>query len=442
MPALPLPPVLHNPKRSKDNRSGRSGWYEYYAGFSPTFVDDALAFASAEPGTDRILDPWNGSGTTTEVATRKGFDSIGFDLNPVTVIVAKARTLQPNVQPSLASLLEDILSRADEINRGMRNEPLGAWLTGETALSLRRIEIALQMVLIDANKYLTAGNLPSVKRVSALAAFFYVALFRLLRRVSKPFRSSNPTWIRDAESAEELVFVTKEDLISILRAEVARMAGDLATETWIPAGRIPQARLDVASSLSLPVDDGSVHVVVTSPPYCTRIDYVVKTAPELALLGLGNDESLRDLRDSMIGTPTIGKKIPIPSEKWGTTCLGLLDSVSQHTSRASKSYYLKTQIQYFEGLYKSLAEINRVLACSGRCFFVVQDSYYKELRIDLAQIVSEMGSSLGWTSHLRQDFACTRTMVGLNRGARVYNDPPKPAVESVLHFTKENAVAG
>src|SRR5216684_580563 len=109
MSSLPSPRVLRNPKRNKHNRNGRSGWYEYYAGFSPTFVDDALALSFAEPGIDRILDPWNGSGTTTDVATRKGFDCIGFDLNPATVIVAKARTLQPNVQPSLASLLEDIL---------------------------------------------------------------------------------------------------------------------------------------------------------------------------------------------------------------------------------------------------------------------------------------------------------------------------------------------
>jgi DNA modification methylase len=37
--------------------------YQYYAGFSSDFVCDILE-KYASPGT-RILDPWNGSGTTT-----------------------------------------------------------------------------------------------------------------------------------------------------------------------------------------------------------------------------------------------------------------------------------------------------------------------------------------------------------------------------------------
>jgi hypothetical protein len=97
---------------------------------------------------------------------------------------------------------------------------------------------------------------------------------------------------------------------------------------------------------------------------------------------------------------------------------------------------LKTLIQYFDGMCKSLGEIDRVLARKGEAFFVIQDSYYKEIHMDLAKILTEMAANVGWRCDSRLDFESTRTMVGVNRGARLYNNPPKPALETVLHFAK------
>lgn len=427
------PVIFRSPKRNGESRTGRSGWYKYYAGFSPSFVQDALAATAAKPGTARLMDPWNGSGTTTEVGIRNGFDSVGFDLNPVMVIVAKARTLNSNVEPSINSLLEKILLTARTVHHEFADDPLKAWLCDETARSIRRIEQALQMILVNVQKYTSVAALPSLNSISALAAFFYVALFRSLREILTSLRSSNPTWIKNAQTAADLVRVPYSELISLIRTQTAQMSEGLAAESfWVGPRSIPKTVLDKASSLCLPLDSASIQLVVTSPPYCTRIDYAVKTGPELALLGLGD---VRPLRDQMIGTPTIVNEPPISSRNWGKTCLNLLDKVSGHKSRASKSYYLKTQNQYFDGLYKSLIEIDRTLADSAECFFVVQDSFYKELHIDLAQILKEMGSSVGWSCNLRRDFPSSRTMVRLNRGARAYNNP-KLAIESVLHFTK------
>lgn len=427
---------FHNPKRDKENRLGRSGWYQYYAGFSPRFVRDALDKSSARPGFDRLLDPWNGSGTTTEIGIREGFDSIGFDLNPVMVLVSKARTLQHNVQPSVKSLFEEIVLCAARVEQDFEDDPLTKWLSVETAASMRKIEFALQTVLVDAKNYSELATLPSLKSISALAAFFYVGLFKSLQQILLPFRSSNPTWIKRPANVRERIHVPRKDLVSILRAQIAEMAEDLAAEAlWVQAERTPRVEVDVASSTCLPVGNNSIQIVVSSPPYCTRIDYVVKTGPELALLGMGDSAKVHNLRDRMIGTPTIAEQLPEPHKKWGKTCLTLIDKVSLHKSRASKSYYLKTKIQYFDGLYQSLVELNRVLANSGECFLVVQDSYYKEIHVDLAQIVREMGNSVGWHCDFSRDFASSRTMVGVNRGARAYRTP-NLSVESVLHFVK------
>lgn len=428
---------LRSPKQDNAARRGRSGWYQYYAGFSPNFVQDALAAANAKPGVSTVLDPWNGGGTTTEMAAQQGFDTYGFDLNPVMVIVAKARTLQPDIRLSLESLLEDILLRADTVDVPFDNEPLLTWFGEDTAGSIRRIEMAIQTVLIDAKSYQRPGMALSLSYVSPLAAFFYVVLFKMLKVSLKSFRTSNPTWIKNAVTVDERIDIPRTELKKMVRSSVKFMCQDLARETTkLPRENVPQAKIEIASSLALPISNRSVDVVVTSPPYCTRIDYVIKTGPELALLGITGMTALRQLREGMIGTPTIADEIPPRSTKWGTTCSKLLNRVSRHSSRASKSYYLKTLIQYFDGIYKSLAEIDRVLAKKAEGFFVIQDSYYKEIRVDLAEIFTEMAGNIGWRCDSRLDFESPRTMVGVNRGARVYNNPPKPALETVLHFAK------
>ena len=66
---------------------------------------------------------------------------------------------------------------------------------------------------------------------------------------------------------------------------------------------------------------------------------------------------------------------------------------------------------------------------------VVQDSYYKEVRNDLAAIVSEMGYGLGLEQRKRRDFKKVATLAGVNRRSREYRVAGE-AVESVLALEK------
>jgi hypothetical protein len=423
---------VRNPKRGKESRTGRASWYEYYAGFSTHFVQDALHYAELESQA-RILDPWNGSGTTTEIASSCGFEALGFDLNPAMVIVAKARLLDPTVRASLSSLLEDLLTKAARTDHDQAEDPLAMWFAPGSAAALRRFERAIQTLLIDPRDHRTLFDHPTLRHVSSLAAFFYVAAFRVLRELLTPFRSANPTWIKQPASAADRITLREVRLHGLLRGQVATMATDLTTP--IPnAIQLCAGLIDRAGSASLPIDDSSVDAVISSPPYCTRIDYVKKTSPELAFLG-ANPVALKRLRYQMIGTPTIHKETPQQEPAWGKACLDAVDAVFNHKSYASKSYYWKTYVQYFSGLHQSLREIDRTLKHPGQCILVVQDSYYKDVRIDLATIIGEMAKGLGWAMTARADFPTAKTIVGLNTHA-IENGNPKHATETVLGFRK------
>lgn len=235
-------------------------------------------------------------------------------------------------------------------------------------------------------------------------------------------------------TATDRIKLSQNSLFKLLREQVAQMTDNFNRAVLNPS-ILSFPKVDRARSASLPVDDLSVDAVISSPPYCTRIDYVKKTSPELALLGASTLDDFKHLRDQMIGTPTINPILPEQQKTWGKACLVLLELISDHESYASKSYYWKTYLQYFHGLHQSLHEINRTLKPNGKCVLVVQDSYYKDVHVDLAKVVQQMARGLGWSEIGRFDFPTARTIVGLNKHARK-NGNPKRATETVLAFRK------
>jgi hypothetical protein len=195
-----------------------------------------------------------------------------------------------------------------------------------------------------------------------------------------------------------------------------------------------EIKVNVGASESLPLADQSVKFVLASPPYCTRIDYAVATKPELAVLGYSND-SFKSLRRSLLGTPTVPRSAANESEHWGSTCLAFLEQLKSHESRSSTTYYYKNHLQYFDGIFKSLTELRRVLAKDSTCVLVVQDSYYKNILNDLPMIITEMAGSNLLELARRQDFPHTRTMAAVNPAARFYRKDFS-TTESVLVFRR------
>jgi hypothetical protein len=313
------------------------------------------------------------------------------------------------------------------------DDPLLTWLLPGSVAALRGIECAIQKLLVDDGQYLSV-RVRVTDAVSDLAAFFYVALFRTLSNILRPFRTSNPTWLKRPYSLNARLRPTADCLRGIFRAEIGKML-----PSTVVACETPRAKrvLKVASSEKLPLECGSVNFVLASPPYCTRIDYAVATSAELSLLGFGSSSGFKELRRELIGNATVPKTVPTISEKWGMACLNFLEDLKDHSSKASATYYYKNHLQYFRSLYASIVEIGRVLSPNGKCVLVVQDSYYKDLHNNLPVVLAEMAATGGLTFEGRSDFPLLRTMAGINPSTKGYR-ASFSALESVLTFRKSD----
>lgn len=425
--------VIENPKRRPSTTVGRDEWFPYYAGFSSEFARKIISSSGLDQQST-FLDPWNGGGTSTSAAALYGHHTIGFDLNPVMVVVAKARLLPGIELPSVAPLLVQIVKRAsDSDSPSYEEDPLNTWFMPSASKEIRSIDRAIRVLLICASSSETSVQL--VSRMSAMASFFYVALFRTVRQLLARFQASNPTWIRRPATPRSRIRPATEEIRSVFEQHVSAMSSDIRTESR----RLPAANddccIEVASSEKLPVRTNSVDLVLSSPPYCTRIDYGVATSPELAVLGVGMGKTLHELRNALIGTPTIQGVPRGPNPNWGPTCNAFLGQVVRHPSKAAESYYYKTYTQYFSAIAKSFSEIARCVKPRGNCVIVVQDSYFKGIRADLATIFTEIASTNQLSLSRQIDFPMSRTLAQINTNSRRYRSSSRP-IESVLCYTK------
>lgn len=409
--------VIGNPKFLNGDR--QSAWYPFHASFSPRFVMGLLSSARRNRQLT-VLDSWNGTGTTTASAFRLGYNAYGFDLNPAMVVIARARCIESARVDSIERTTNRIIKEiTDADDRSLPDDDaLGRWFSPGSFTLLRTIECAIHRTILKSEVNLRLAR--PLDSLSPLACFFYVALFDTVRSLLTRFLGSNPTWIRAPQDPRQRLRPSAGVLQEAFTGSCASLARRLRCEQnrKQPIGNYP--RILLGSSESIPLPSRSIDLVVSSPPYCTRIDYGIATLPELAVLGYRHTPEVEALRKTLMGTPTVHRPSQPISPDWGTTCVQFLNEVANHPSKASTSYYLKTFTQYFSALYNSTTELARVLRPQGRCVLVVQDSFYKDLYTDLAGMTSEMATRRAFSLERRVDFDVPTTLARVNNGARRY----------------------
>lgn len=402
--------IFPSPKLST-GRGAKPHWYRFYAMFCEEFAKYIFERAQLPHGAV-VLDSWLGAGTTTAIAAQSGYRAIGVDINPVMVAISLGRTIS---QRDAIEAANSIQNKSPGPTKRSVDDPLTKWFTPGAAAAIRTWQTRIDDVF-------------SERGFTAASGFAYSALFHTARVFAQSASSKNPTWTKAPALQDRCRFTAREFGVALRSNLQGRVS------LCSPRRNDFQPRIEVGDATQCPLPASSVDFALTSPPYCTRIDYAVTTAIELALLGI-SDSSLAALRDRTMGTSTIRPVRPSPLEEWGPTCNAFLDIVRCHRSKSSRSYYLKTFVQYFADLHLAMAELDRCLRSAGQCVMVVQDSLYKGIRIDLARVAIEMAQGLKWQLTERVDFPTARSMRRVNTRSRRYHRDLDSS-ETVIWFHK------
>nr|VFK39283.1 MAG: DNA methylase [Candidatus Kentron sp. TC] len=417
--------LVTNPKR-RNRIGGIKGayWEDYYPGYSDDFTREVIESSGLDKSS-LILDPWNGSGTSTRAASLAGFRSIGVDLNPVMKIIAQARQATAHDARVAEERMESVVF-ARKVANGI-DDPLGAWFDGKGVMILR----AMENGILGSEKYPSTKE--KIDSLDVAQCLMYVALFNVVRKHLKPFMCSNPTWVKKPGSNAEKVSIDPELFETEYETSLQHM---LEVASRLEQDNLSElSELIIGSSSGMPFEDGHVDLVLTSPPYCTRIDYGVATLPELSMVVVGGAEEMDGIRRDLMGATTIPKEAGAVTAACGRTCIEFLDQVKSHPSKASRSYYHKNLGQYFVTLRESVSEIARVLKKGCRAVCVIQDSFYKDVRCDLSGILTEMAGFSGLRLAGKKDFEVGNNMANVNTRSKPYRSV-NTAFETVLMLEK------
>lgn len=401
-------PKQPQPEQSRD-------WYPYYAGFSEDFVAELLQ-GSPESFTS-VLDPWNGSGTTTAVCARHGVRSAGIDINPALTVIARARLTPRSVSESLVPLGMEILTtatqRATELTR---EDLLRVWMRPDAVHRVRTIQNSIHVVLADTEQLRNASTITArAETLPILACFYYAALFAAIRDLLMRFRASNPTWLLEPTSTRHRIVPNWDTICQCFVDRIEYLRKRLFLGKSTPQEVLPNVR--TGSATKLPFTEGSFEAIIGSPPYATRIDYVRSVLPELAVLGASRDD-IATLRRTSTGTPVVSGTLVEYGSIRSETGLKLLEKIRSHASKGSENYYYPWMANYLGSLQTGLGGLLRVISTNGQICMVVQDSHYKEIHVDLQQIVTDMMVAGGKRLKKRIDYDVKHHKARMNPRAR------------------------
>jgi DNA modification methylase len=360
----------------------RHRWYYYKEGFSPLLVEKAIEHVGIQAD-NLIIDPFNGSGTTTLTAALEGYKAIGIEVNPFTAFlsIAKIRNLDTkhldNWKPSLLEgVMNGLESKLVGFSTFSETEKLNKWLFNESVLKA-----------FEGGWNLTE-TLPSYN----LKKLFQLALISSAMQNCNAKRDGKCLRYRD--SWHENGF-NRETFLKSLSANLEQIKLDISSHPTKTKPIIMNG--DCRKILNSSKSFDKFKLCISSPPYLNTFDYTDIYRPEL-FLGkfVKTKQELRQLRLKTVRSHIQAKWELPKSSDFGVLYEKAIDHVNQNKENLmSKNIPLMIQA-YFEDMRNVLQMLKTKADKEAQIWFVVSNSAYADMEIPVDLIIGDIGSQVGW----------------------------------------------
>ncbi len=306
---------------------------------------------SSHRGRLRVLDPMAGSGTSLIAGRAAGHSSIGFDSDPLAVLIARVGTADAKV-----SRIEDYGHRALRAARRME-------IAGRRAYPLSADEETQEFVRywfdLEARKQLCALGRAIQEVVDGnIRKFLWCAFSRMVITKDK-----GVSLARDVSHSRPHKWFMRSPVspFDYFEESLRRVLKGCLFEG---AQAAPKAQVWRGDARSLPLDSQSIDLVITSPPYLNAIDYM--RGHKLSLVWMGHQiKELRKIRTESVGAEC---------GDTGFAKQDLSEIVHQmYPVQRLPERYQRMIERYVKDMSAVISEISRVLVPSGQAVMVVGD---------------------------------------------------------------------
>lgn len=273
-------------KTRKDTSYITHGYHRYPAKFIPQIVS-RLVEKYTKKG-DLVVDPFGGCGTTLVESKIMCRSSVGVDINPVAVLMTKAKKtpIEPNkIGYQFLKLKKTISSFGKETEIELpEHERIDYWFKPEEKRKLAFLFSEISKINDQDIRY-----------------FFYCGFSNILKNCSIWLQKSN-------KPTRDLKKEPTDPFIAFSRQIKTMLRGNADFFNLLQKRECIETPCDVylTDARKIPTISNSVSLIVTSPPYVTSYEYA--DLHQLTALWFEYTKNLSDFRKRFIGTSHHNKK--------------------------------------------------------------------------------------------------------------------------------------
>lgn len=357
---------------------GTHDFHAFPAKFPPqlprAFINDLTL-----PG-DCVLDPMMGSGTTLVEALAAGRRALGFDIDPLALLISSVKTrsidavLALEKGQEIASKAKDLLAGDPAILRkelertfdAETREFVNYWFSDETQLELVALKLGIQKVRdLQLRDFLqlcfSAIIITKSGGVSLAWDLAHTRPHKSRQGEPKSYRHALPEFLK-------------------------RLSKNAASTKALPnAVQDPEVRLGNAEKINL--SDDSVDLLFTSPPYASNaIDYM--RASKFSLVWWGYQiADLTTLRSKYIGGENVRT---FAMEELPSHTSELVEKISALNNKRGSALR-----RYYSEMTRVLRETKRVLKADRTAAFVVGSAVMAGVDSEAQNCLAEIGQKVG-----------------------------------------------
>jgi DNA modification methylase len=350
------------------------GYHRYPAKYIPQLASRIIK-ENSQAG-DLICDPFMGSGTTLVEAIVNGRRAYGTDINPVAVLIARAKT-KPIETTKLMHEVNSVFGYLESVLRNQKGQTLS--MQGSSIPVHERIDYWFP----EEQKRELAIILSRIKAVKDqdVQTFLLCSFSNILKGCSRwMMKSVKPT--RDKNKSISSAYRS-----FILQTRKMMRKNE---QFWqILADNSAECNIDNNDARNLSLQDSSATLIVTSPPYVTSYEYA--DLHQLTALWLTYTNSLKEFRSKFIGSIQKDDGEMALYSPLAKKTVKELEAKDKREALGAERYFFEMQ-QCFEEMY-------RVLWQRGRAAIVVGDTDLKKVAIRNGEVFVQTMEKIGFKKY-------------------------------------------
>lgn len=358
------------------------GIHAYAAKCPPQLVRYAVRYYSKRG--DTVLDPMVGSGTTLVESRLLGRNGIGYDFDPLARLIAEVKST-PLEDSGIRRGYDTVIRNVESL---LRDSDFKRFQFPDFHNRDYWFEDYVLRYLSVLSHEIREARMPGAVRKFLWVAFSSLILSKTsVANARDGIHSRHHHWQHDRPP----------DVLRRFKSRVMIMRRQMADfKARCKQAPLASVRCSLGDARQLDLDNESIDLIFTSPPYATALDYT--RAHFLAVpwmreaLGFGLAEYL-ERSPEYIGSERgrLPNELSIDPNLAGLAKTNaVLEELNGTSGRLAKRIH-----RYFVEMRRALAEMARVLKPKKHVVLVVCPSHLRKIQIPTHEILAELGSSLG-----------------------------------------------